>query len=296
MASSLGKHKIWSQPLEKWLKEDRREALEALCEFHWDSPIFQSDNFYNSEDKIFATLKKKHGPFKKGQKTAIPIWLGLELEQRKHGMLWPPHWLTERKLKQVLLNEKRNPHKFEPVDEWFIWIAHTFLMHSIYFRVNPRKEITDRFHELVNFRRHKAKEGLRMIGDNILLDCTFLTKPEITFIRDRSIKAMSWMEYLKHPYLDAVDTSENASSSGTSSKPGSTTNPTSTGGNRSANDHSKSNSGSSGAGSGNPNNVSGNQGGAFAGIGGTRRFGNSRNNAGSSLAELMTNSLGFNNG
>lgn len=175
----------WGQSTEKWLQEDRREALEQLV---WFKPVFDSAD----DLQQFTCFEKSYGPFKKNVNVRIPIWIGLELESRNRGLMYPPAWLREKELKEIIMNEKRNMHAFQPVDEWFVYIAHVFLSQAKYFQVHPKKAIADAMRTLTDVRRHKCTEGLRFL-DQTILNVTNMTKPEVTYYRERAVKAMSWL-------------------------------------------------------------------------------------------------------
>ncbi|CAD7976409.1 unnamed protein product [Amoebophrya sp. A25] len=171
----------------KWLSEDRCAALNTLLDF---KPAFTTA-------ETFSCCTGQYGPFQTGKKIKLPIWLALQLEEKNRGILYPPSWLDEHKLRMVIVNERRDMRSFQPVDEWFVYVGHTLLTRGKWFQLKEKEPTEIAFQELIDVRRHKATEGMRQLNcKEVLLECTNMTRPEITWYRERAIAGMDYLHSL----------------------------------------------------------------------------------------------------
>jgi len=131
-----------------------------------------------------------YGPFRPPAKSRIPLWMALNLKQKKKCRIIPPPWLSveylQNRLKEELSEQgfSQLPYQFAEISKVLLDVASDDLQ-------SPDK-IRTLLKDLREARQAKSREGLRKL-DHIALSLPNLCSMEINEIRPFFSKAMNVM-------------------------------------------------------------------------------------------------------
>ncbi|KAJ7284133.1 DNA replication complex GINS protein PSF2 [Mycena rebaudengoi] len=141
-----------------------------------------------------AFISGAYGPLRPPNKARIPIWMAVNLKQKKKCHILAPEWLTVEYLQEQLVKETSNdgftqlPFRFAEISRVLLDVASDDLP-------NPDK-IRSLLKDLREARQAKARSGLEGL-EHSTLGLSNLSAMEINEIRPFFIQAMSVLGQLR---------------------------------------------------------------------------------------------------
>ncbi|AFP65613.1 hypothetical protein CMESO_465 (nucleomorph) [Chroomonas mesostigmatica CCMP1168] len=110
-------------------------------------------------------IENQLGPFKKGTKAVIKIWVAIALQKTKYCLIKKPLWLTNKYLEKKIFLE-RNFKLLQPLPFFYLEIAHILYLRSKEIFFQPENTISF-VEELYAVRFSKILNEIQNISGNI---------------------------------------------------------------------------------------------------------------------------------
>lgn len=158
------------------------EELEFFAE---EEPITIIPSFQlrHSPSGMLSCIGGEYGPFRPNMPVEVPIWLALQLHKRGKCRIVPPAFLDPVRLQALVAAEQSDLDSFQPVPFHFMEVCCLLFESAKDAFGDSFFKVRDLLQRLVNIRRHKIEDGLRMVSAASTIRLANLSAYEANLIR-----------------------------------------------------------------------------------------------------------------